>query len=160
MTLAWLATHRNRLRSLHFGGHRLSIVFLWDDKGRAEVDHSQEEVDALVRVVYGPLPTVDDATCDVSRRAAVLDDMRRVAIICTRPACGHGPGRHEAGGACQDCACTAFTLEEPRRLTRCSECKRRPKRDGAYWGNHLGWCSRQGEAPNAYERELTSGPRR
>jgi hypothetical protein len=42
-------------------------VFLWDDKGSAEVDHSQEEVDALVRVVYGPRPrpTVNDATCNV-----------------------------------------------------------------------------------------------
>lgn len=30
--------------------------------------------------------------------------MKRVVIVCSRPACSHGPGRHIAGGGCMDCA--------------------------------------------------------
>ncbi len=67
LTLAWLATHRGRLRSLVLGGHRLSILVVWDCKGREELKHSEEEVAALTRIVYGPprAPVENDATCDI-----------------------------------------------------------------------------------------------
>lgn len=54
LTLAWLATHRDRLRTLLFGGKRLSVLIVWDTKGAALVDHDDVEVDALARIVYGP----------------------------------------------------------------------------------------------------------
>lgn len=53
-TLAWLATHRRRLRMLLLGGHRLSVLFVWDAKGQQRVDHDDDEVAALQRIVYGP----------------------------------------------------------------------------------------------------------
>ncbi len=87
--------------------------------------------------------------------------LRRVAIVCTHPGCGHGPGRHIAGGGCEDCECPGFTLAEPPKLTRCSECKRRPNQYGPgdlpiyAWGNHLAGCSRRGLAPDATEQALT-----
>lgn len=52
-TLAWLATHRDRLRLLVLGGKRLSLIVLWDDKGMERVDHSDAEVAALRTIVYG-----------------------------------------------------------------------------------------------------------
>ncbi len=81
--------------------------------------------------------------------------MKRVAIVCTHPGCGHGPGRHVAGGGCQDCGCPGFTLEEPPRMTRCSGCKRRPRFEGGTYGNHLAGCERRGLAPDAPEQALT-----
>lgn len=52
-TLAWLATHRGRLRTLILGGRRLSVLVVWDRKGTEELDHSEAEVDALRTIVYG-----------------------------------------------------------------------------------------------------------
>lgn len=72
LTLAWLASHRGRLRSLIFGGHRLSVLVVWDRKGRELVERSDEDVAALARVVYGPPSAapasdepVDLATCEI-----------------------------------------------------------------------------------------------
>lgn len=53
-TLAWLATHRDRLRTLILGGRRLSVLLIWDTKGGTYVDHDDEEVAAIKRLVYGP----------------------------------------------------------------------------------------------------------
>lgn len=53
-TLAWLATHRDRLRLLVLGGKRLSVLIVWDEKGAETVDHDDAEVLALQRIVYGP----------------------------------------------------------------------------------------------------------
>lgn len=53
-TLAWLATHRKRLRTLLLGGKRLSVLVVWDRKGSEKVPHDDAEVLALRRIVYGP----------------------------------------------------------------------------------------------------------
>lgn len=53
-TLAWLATHRGRLRTLVLGGRKLSVLVVWDRAGRTLVDHDDDEVAALRRIVYGP----------------------------------------------------------------------------------------------------------
>lgn len=53
-TFAWLATHRGRLRTLVIGGRRLSFLVVWDSKGDDLVDHDDDEVDAIRRLVYGP----------------------------------------------------------------------------------------------------------
>jgi hypothetical protein len=116
---------------------------------------SDSRLDALLDVVSYDVRSMPGAAA-----------MKRVAILCSRPACGHGPGRHEAGGACQDCACTAFTLEDitPPPLTRCSGCGRRPRAQSWHrdkpWGNHLSWCPRQGQPPDAPEREPAHETRR
>lgn len=52
-TLAWLATHRDRLRTLVLGGKRLSILIVWDEKGSEQVEHSDAEIDALAMIVRG-----------------------------------------------------------------------------------------------------------
>lgn len=54
LTLAWLATHRDRLRSLVVGGKRLTLLVIWDTKGSLTVAHSEAEVEALREIVYGP----------------------------------------------------------------------------------------------------------
>lgn len=58
-TLAWLATHRDRLRSFILGGPRLTVLVVWDTRGARPVDHSDVEVDALAVIVYGPQPARD-----------------------------------------------------------------------------------------------------
>ena len=55
-TLAWLATHRDRLRTFIAGGKRLSVLIVWDTRGAQTVDHDDDEVDAIARIVYGPEP--------------------------------------------------------------------------------------------------------
>jgi len=54
LTLAWLATHRDRLRSLVFGGKRLSVLVVWDTKGATDVEHDDIEVACIKRIVEGP----------------------------------------------------------------------------------------------------------
>lgn len=53
-TLAWLATHRDRLHTFIAGGHHLSILIVWDRKGRTSVEHDKVEILALKRIVDGP----------------------------------------------------------------------------------------------------------
>lgn len=53
-TLAWLATHRDRLRTVLLGGKRLSVLVVWDKRGAETVVRTDAEVDALRTVVYGP----------------------------------------------------------------------------------------------------------
>lgn len=53
-TLAWLAGHRDRLRTLILGGKRLSVLVVWDRKGTQEVHRTEAEVDAIRTIVYGP----------------------------------------------------------------------------------------------------------
>lgn len=52
-TLAWLASHRDRLRTLALGGKRLSVLVVWDTKGLALADRSDDDVDAVYQLVYG-----------------------------------------------------------------------------------------------------------
>lgn len=53
-TLAWLATHRDRLRTLVAGGKRLSVLVIWDTQGARQLHHDEDEVEAMRRIVYGP----------------------------------------------------------------------------------------------------------
>lgn len=55
-TLAWLATHRGRLRTMVLGGRRLSVLVIWDRQGSGKVEHSDAEVDAIYQLVYGRAP--------------------------------------------------------------------------------------------------------
>jgi hypothetical protein len=52
-TLAWLASHRGRLRSLLLGGKRLSILVVWDTEGSEDVDHPTADVVAIRQLVHG-----------------------------------------------------------------------------------------------------------
>lgn len=52
-TLAWLAGHRERLRTMIVGGRRLSVLVLWDRRGPEEVAWSDADVEALRQIVYG-----------------------------------------------------------------------------------------------------------
>lgn len=52
--LVWLASHRNRLQTLVLGGHRLSILVVWDRDGQKLVDRSEAEIAAMALVAYGP----------------------------------------------------------------------------------------------------------
>lgn len=56
-TLAWLATHRGRLRTFLFGLKRLTITVSWDTGGGRSLDHDEAEIEALRRIVYGPKKT-------------------------------------------------------------------------------------------------------
>lgn len=56
-TFAWLATHRDRLRTLVLGGYRLSIFVLWDTKGAARVHRTDAQIEALKTLME-----VDDGT--------------------------------------------------------------------------------------------------
>lgn len=58
-TFAWMATHRDRLRTLVLGGHRLSVLVVWDRKGRTRIDHDDDEVAAIRRLVYGAKEDTD-----------------------------------------------------------------------------------------------------
>ena len=70
-TLAWLASHRDRLRTLLLGGRRLSLLVVWDREGRTPApERSQLEVDAIETVVYGPKRAA-------RQRAALIDALRR-----------------------------------------------------------------------------------
>lgn len=53
-TLAWLASHRNRLRSFILGGHKISVVVAYDSKATKRLRHEAVEVAALETIVYGP----------------------------------------------------------------------------------------------------------
>lgn len=53
-TLAWLASHRDRLRSLILGGKRLTILVVWDTAGTRDAARSDEDVDAIRTLVNGP----------------------------------------------------------------------------------------------------------
>lgn len=87
LTLAWMATHRDRLRALLLGGKRLSVLVTWDRRGAERVEHSDAEVDALHTIVYGYPPRRGDdyARERLSGIAAVLDrgipDERKLAVI-------------------------------------------------------------------------------
>jgi hypothetical protein len=52
-TLAWLASHRGRLRTLLLGGKRLSVLVVWDTKGAALVEHPEADVVAIRQLVHG-----------------------------------------------------------------------------------------------------------
>lgn len=52
-TLAWLASHRDRLRTLILGGKRLSVLFIWDTKGAQEAERTDPDMDAIYQLVYG-----------------------------------------------------------------------------------------------------------
>lgn len=52
-TLAWLASHRGRLRTLILGGRRLSLLVVYDTQGSRKVEHSDREVDAIGRLTFG-----------------------------------------------------------------------------------------------------------
>jgi hypothetical protein len=56
-TLAWLATHRDRLRSMVLGGKRLTVLVIYDRRGAELVPHDDVELEAIRRLVYGPEPT-------------------------------------------------------------------------------------------------------
>jgi len=55
-TLAWLASHRDRLHTLLLGGKRLSLLVIWDRKGAALAERTDAEVDAIRTLVYGERP--------------------------------------------------------------------------------------------------------
>lgn len=52
-TLAWLASHRGRLRTWIFGGRRLSLLIVWDDQGNREVDRTDADLEAIRRLTFG-----------------------------------------------------------------------------------------------------------
>lgn len=52
-TLAWLASHRARLRTFLLGGKRLSVLVVWDTKGARKVGQSDADVEAVRQLVYG-----------------------------------------------------------------------------------------------------------
>jgi hypothetical protein len=52
-TLAWLASHRGRLRTALLGGHRLSILIVYDRHGRKRVQRSDADVDAIRQIALG-----------------------------------------------------------------------------------------------------------
>lgn len=55
LTLAWLASHRGRLRTLIVGGQRLSFLVIWDRQGNTSCpERTDVEVEALRTVVFGP----------------------------------------------------------------------------------------------------------
>lgn len=55
-TLAWLATHRDRLHTFLLGGKRLSVLVVWDTAGSALADRSDADVEAIRQIVYGDRP--------------------------------------------------------------------------------------------------------
>lgn len=57
MTLAWLASHRDRFRTVLLGGHRLSVLVIWDRRGGEKVDRSGDDERAIYQLTYGePMP--------------------------------------------------------------------------------------------------------
>lgn len=91
LTLAWLATHRDRLTTVLLGGKRLCVLAAWDSGGSASVEHSDAEIDAIHQLVYGYPPTpkgwriakqVDDGQDSEARLLlAHDDDEQRLLII-------------------------------------------------------------------------------
>lgn len=60
-TLAWLASHRDRLRTLIVGGHRLSVLVIWDSAGRKHATRSEDDIRAVYQLTYGsPWPEEAD----------------------------------------------------------------------------------------------------
>jgi len=55
-TLAWLASHRDRLRTLLLGGRRLSILVVWDTEGRKVAARSEDDIQAIYQLVNGERP--------------------------------------------------------------------------------------------------------
>lgn len=53
LLLVWLASHRNRLHAFLVGGHRLSIVILWDSKGGLPVARTDGDLRAMKIVALG-----------------------------------------------------------------------------------------------------------
>lgn len=81
--------------------------------------------------------------------------------ICGAPVSEHVLGR------CERTNCKSFfkgrrvdLVRVGERITRCSECRRRPyrriRRHG--WDNHAVHCSRHGEAPNLSENQKIAAP--
>jgi hypothetical protein len=52
-TLAWLASHRDRLTTLMLGGKRVVLLLIYDKKGGANVERTDGEVAAIGTIVYG-----------------------------------------------------------------------------------------------------------
>lgn len=52
-TLAWLASHRDRLRTLIFAGHRLSVLLIWDSQGNRKVPRTEMDRAAIEQLTYG-----------------------------------------------------------------------------------------------------------
>lgn len=52
-TLAWLASHRDRLHTLILGGKRLSVLVVWDSKGGTVVDRTRFDEEAIRQLTYG-----------------------------------------------------------------------------------------------------------
>lgn len=61
-TLVWLATHRDRLRTIVLGGKRLSVLVIWDTQGDRPACRSDADVEAVRQVVYGDPPTAEEAS--------------------------------------------------------------------------------------------------
>lgn len=55
-TLAWLASHRGRLRTLLLGGKKLGVLVMWDSQGGKTVDRSADDERAIAQLVYGRVP--------------------------------------------------------------------------------------------------------
>lgn len=69
-TLAWMASHRGRLRTILIGGRRLSIILSWDTKGREKVERDQDTLDAIYTLTYGVKPSVPvDASSEGYKRS-------------------------------------------------------------------------------------------
>lgn len=51
--LAWLASHRHRLRTVLLGGGRLSVLIIWDRKGYELVQRSSADEAAIYQLTYG-----------------------------------------------------------------------------------------------------------
>lgn len=52
-TLAWLASHHERMRTLILGSKRLSVLVIWDTRGSATQPHSDADVAAITQLTYG-----------------------------------------------------------------------------------------------------------
>lgn len=87
MMLAWLASHRDRLRTLILGGKRLSVLVIWDSGGAEKTDRTEADVAAIEQLVYGMVgPRIADT---VGYAACGQRDAGR---ICRKPE-GHD-GEH------------------------------------------------------------------
>lgn len=52
-TLAWLASHRDRLSTFIVGRKRLSVLVIWDSKGAALAARDDIDVAAIGRLTFG-----------------------------------------------------------------------------------------------------------
>lgn len=55
-TLAWLASHRGRLRSVILGTKRLTIFVSYDTQAGADAAREDSDLDAIYSLVYGHPP--------------------------------------------------------------------------------------------------------